>query len=731
MLTIEPPFYQVRGLTVFRDHQDLDQFYCLPGAVALARTGPDKKLAFTLYKYRRDLTDNPALDPTRALGAGLALFEVEIPINKPEALRSDVAGLSQRPNARVDPVLFRSGSVHAIAAHASGDDFIEDLVETSNAPIASPYHAAFALALSAEGSTFFEQAVRGGQVPVGVVYELRFLALTPSLHARVTMDYDRIYDHFSASVGLTVYYVSLRLDLDLSWLVEHDFIRIEIIAFTDAADRDRQQDLVMNLVKTRIQNDFFRSGIPPEPSDAALSGPLAGLLGGLGGSKVSSTSALFVLKAKLEVVKERKDFQLIFDGQTAVELTHVVPGFLSTMVAGAAEPLVHEIDTDDPFFSALNVKIVSTINFAEMSDLREAVLHIVRGLQHESYSFDPKQNGPYAFLAPITKPEDDLYQYEVEYHFDPNVGGGPTTIQAGPFSTRKRVLTLDPLEHFGYLRLDIKLGPVDPALVPRVRVFLRIKDPSVASQPDEPAPARVTIELTAQTPVQVWRQRLLPASSAMQVFASTEWEDTHGEAHSLNDEVLVPGSTFVAMGPYKDLLTIVVIPAADWTSALQLQAELRYTDGDYLATRLLAFNPQTKASQTVQIPLLHAAARKYQWRQLVSRADGTVAQTDWIEVDQSLLVIGAEKVTQADVRVVWAGSPGAALGLRVDLWAGSDDSQPVSVFLRTGMDTEKTVTVPLTADGALNYRYEIRRITEGGEELVKSAEGTTALLLVH
>src|SRR4029453_12508648 len=194
-------------------------------------------------------------------------------------------------------------------------------------------------------------------------------ALTPSLHARVTMDYDRIYDHFSASVGLTIYYVSARLDLDLSWLVEHDFIRIEIIAFTDAADRDRQQDLVMNLVKTRIQNDFFRSGIPPEPSDAALSGPLAGLLGGLGGSKVSSTSALFVLKAKLEVVKERKNFELIFDGQTAVELTHVVPGFLSTLVAGAAEPLVHEIDTDDPFFSALNVKLVSTINFAEMSDL--------------------------------------------------------------------------------------------------------------------------------------------------------------------------------------------------------------------------------------------------------------------------------------------------------------------------------------------------------------------------
>jgi len=81
-----------------------------------------------------------------------------------------------------------------------------------------------------------------------------------------------------------VYYVSVRLDADLSWLVEHDFVHIEITAFTDTADRDRQQDLVMNLVKARIQNDFFRSGIPPEQPPVGLVGPLAQLLGGVTGS---------------------------------------------------------------------------------------------------------------------------------------------------------------------------------------------------------------------------------------------------------------------------------------------------------------------------------------------------------------------------------------------------------------------------------------------------------------
>ena len=219
---------------------------------------------------------------------------------------------------------------------------IEDLVETSSAPLSSPYHAAFALAL-VEGAALFQQAALGGQLPVGVVYEMRFLALTPSLHARVRMDYERIYDHFSAAIGFT-YYVSVKLDLDLQWLIEHDFVQIEMTAFTDSADRERQQELVMSLIKTRIQNDFFRSGIPPEPT-GSVTGPLGALLGNLLGSQVTLRIGPLHTKAKLEVVRERKDFELVFNGRTAVELTHVCSGFLSTMVKGELPRVIREIDT--------------------------------------------------------------------------------------------------------------------------------------------------------------------------------------------------------------------------------------------------------------------------------------------------------------------------------------------------------------------------------------------------
>jgi len=116
VLTIEAPYYFIKGNTVFRDHQDPDQFYFLPGNPKLA--AENGKLDFTLYKYRFDITDNPGSDPTRAKGAGLALFSTEIPAANFQALQDEVASQSGRSNARLTPVIFTTASVHALVAHA-------------------------------------------------------------------------------------------------------------------------------------------------------------------------------------------------------------------------------------------------------------------------------------------------------------------------------------------------------------------------------------------------------------------------------------------------------------------------------------------------------------------------------------------------------------------------------------------------------------------------------------
>lgn len=756
MLTLEPPFYRLGELTVFRDHADPDLFHYLPGRPRLAGRGDggdDDAPRFTLYKYRRDLTDNPELDPTRGRGAGLALFEVELPADRLVMAQMEVASQSGRPDARLSPVVFRSGTVSTLLAHAEGDGLVEDLIDRHPAPITPPHRAAFAVALSAEGATLFERAAAGGELPFGVVYDLRFLALSPSLHARVTMDYERIYDRFAASVGFT-YYVSVKLDVDLAWLLENEAITIEITSFSDAEDARRQQERVLDLVKARVVADFFRSGIPPRQEQGT--GMLGELLGGLmgGSGEVTSASAFFVLKARYEAVREVKHHELLFAGRTAVELPHTAVGLISTLAGDDGDGAggegggvrVVELDLDDPFFSALDVRVSSAIDFASLPDLTAAVAHLAHGDHRKSFEFTPGPATPGRFQVPLTDPRADRYGWEVEYHFDPSLGTGPTRIVAGPFSSRARVLVVDPFEHFRHRRLRLHRGPVDPAEVPRLRVDLRLRDTAAGVDL-----VRSEVILDEQRPEVVWRHRLpvapagiagaagaaeaagAAASPPLRLLARTSWEDARGELHR-GDEVVVEGEDFVALGPYRDLLEVSVQSVASWERLSQVLAELRYRDGDHLVEQRLRFDPETAASQTVRFPLLDPTRRGYAWRQTLFTVDGTVAESDWQEADRAVLVVGREPAGPREVRIVWVGAPGAALGLRVDLWplaaggAGSE-GEMVSTFLRAG-ETEGRVALPPAA-GALDYRYKVSRFTAAGEEPVKEGTGTGALLVVQ
>ena len=721
MITIEPPIYQVRGTTILRDHENPDQFYYLAANPRLATGLPVK-----IIKYRHDLTDNPVSEPTRARGGGVALFEVEIPAPNRTRLLPDLATLTGRPNAVLSPVMFRKSQVHAIVMKGPTNALIEDVVETHVAPLVEPHHTAFLLALTAEGATFVEQAARGGNLPAGVVYEMQFLALTPSLHARVTMDYDRIYDHFAASVGFT-YYVSVKLDLDLQWLIEHDLIKIEITAFTDDADRERQQRLVMNLIATRVQQDFFRSGIPPKPEDG-IAGPLGQMLAGLVGSSsnITSASAFFVLKAKMEVVREHKTFELTFNGRSAVELTHVSSGFLSTMLQDGASLDVREIDLDNSFFSSLDVQVFSAVDFDEMADLQAAALHFSHGGHRQSFLVTKDAPGPFRFQVALTDPRQDLYQWEAEYTFDPARGTGDSRVAAGPFTSRRRSLVLDPLEHFQYRRVQVLLGPIDAALVPMVRVHLRIRNA------DQVTVASHEIRLHAGHAEDVWRVHVPANARELRTLARVDWEDPQGVTHE-GEEEEVTGVSVLANGPYREIMTVTVQPGMDWTSTASVLLDFEYRDGDHVVTPSLTFTPAQRVTQRVQFPLLDRTKRAYRWRYTIVNTDGTMQQDDWQTSDRTMLGPVRPRETARDVRVVWVGAAGDVLALRVDfrIAASTGDDHTLSTIFVAGRDSERLVRMPLDPDGRLRYAFAVTRVTAQGETPVRSGETQSDVLVVQ
>ncbi len=705
MLTTEPPVYQLRGVTVFRDHEDPDQFYFLPPPPRLAAV-PDRK-ALALYKYRRDLTDNPALDPARALGAGLALFDLEAALSAEAlaAVRVALARESGRSEVRLTPVQFRSGEVRAIVGHEDGERMVVDLMESHAAPLTAPHRATFALALTAQGAALVERAAAGESLPVGAVYELRFLALTPSLHARVDLDYGRAYERLAASLGLRYSCLRAELDGEISRLVDAGAVRIEVTAFVDSDDQKRQEAMLRDLVARRLQSDFFAPTLPPAPTV---------------GGEPSASSAMFVLKARQQVEAVLKAFTLTFDGRVSVELSHIVCGFLSTLVDGATAE-VRALDLDDPFFATLNVSVSAPIDFSEMPDLREAIVSVSHGDLRRDFTFSRALGDRAVFRAAIQGAADDEYAYRVEYLFEPDAGHGPTRISVGPLRARSRALTLNPLEHLRYRRLRLISDPFDPAVVLRVRARVRAL---VANGGEELAREEFEVDPARDAPV--FRMRVADLSAAPPLLrVAVTWYDAAGRGHDV-DEVDAPGDTFVVRGPFEAVLRLLVVPAVDWTAVRQVNLDLRYDDGDYSVARALLFS--SSASQTAEIPLLHGDRRRYRWRTFVVRHDGSINASDAKTAEEAVLVLRDERPRTRELTIALVGEANDLLGVRVELWAKNaiGDEEQASAFVQPGQRV--TVTLPLDQGGALRYRYETRRYRAEGDEPGRSGDGDRAML---
>jgi hypothetical protein len=290
------------------------------------------------------------------------------------------------------------------------------------------------------------------------------------------------------------------------------------------------------------------------------------------------------------------------------------------------------------------------------------------------------------------------------------------------------VVVIDPLVHFRYRRIHFALGPLDLSRVPQIAVHVRV--PGDSDGADDLTVADFLLNGTTRE--HLWRLHLPPGPAPIRALVRTGWDDAQGVRHP-GDETEISGDTCVVLGPYRDLMSIAVQAAVDWTKVNQVVAEIRYQDGDDVVDRQLSFTAAGKgATQTVEIPLLDPAKRQYQWRQTFLNADGTSDATAWAAADYDLLVVGQRIKTTADVRIVWVGAPGEVFGLRVDLWAktATGDEQNFGVFMRAPAETDKTVTLPLNADGVLEYRYEVRKETAGGEELVRSGTQQSSNLLV-
>jgi hypothetical protein len=260
----------LEGVTVFSDHADPDQFWFLPGPVQLARRA-DGEAAFTFIKYK------PAAVEGGAKGGGFLTFEANLRLD-PDTERRILSRLSAltRGKPRLAVVPFQQGTVQCIALNVQGSggtttppagpgsfNAVEKILGASVPALDAGNTAAFSLTLSQEGAILLEQAFEKEATPVGVLYNLIYTGLRPALAVKITADFERIYNQFSASVEGQIYFLRGAIEAGLEWLVQNGAIRIEVTDFIGEKDRQEKEKWALDFFADKLLADWFRPTLTP------------------------------------------------------------------------------------------------------------------------------------------------------------------------------------------------------------------------------------------------------------------------------------------------------------------------------------------------------------------------------------------------------------------------------------------------------------------------------------
>ena len=261
----------VDGITVFPDHEDKQQFWYLPGPVQLARRSADNRAAFTCIKYRRSAVET-------VKGGGFLTLETNLRLT-PDLERKILSKLSSisKGKPRLTAVQFDTGTVQCIALNLQGPggtkvqpgaqpgtfNAVEEILGASVPSMQGDMSAAFSLTLSQEGATLVERSFKQRTTPIGVLYDLKFTGLRPALQVKITADFKRIYQHFSASLSGQYYFVKVGIEAAFEKLVQDGAIKIEVLDFSSAPDRAAKEKEAIDLFKQNLLPQWFEPTLTP------------------------------------------------------------------------------------------------------------------------------------------------------------------------------------------------------------------------------------------------------------------------------------------------------------------------------------------------------------------------------------------------------------------------------------------------------------------------------------
>jgi hypothetical protein len=755
MLTLEPPFWTLDGMPVFRDHAVATQFYYGAPEPAIAVAGG--RPMFDLFAYRVDLKHSPLGGTTipDQLGAGFLNMGVECRVSDSQrsALAGKLAAKTGLDPAAMSlyPIPYHKGGVQVIAldkmsAPALAPDgtvapanpaqpvagrptFVEAILGSGTPNLAGDLRSIFSLSLSQAGVTFLEALYEDKAAPVGIVYDLAYYGLRPAVQARVTADLSTIYEHFGGSVGVQIYYVKAEVEAALDKLEQDAVIKVEITSQATGDEAAKSKELAMSLFRDEIVQQLFRPTAP-----ALMPGQTLQQL-----SAAKQSTSIVNLTLQYKKTEELKTVTYDFNERSPQERRHAPQAFLPLLLTkGALEGAIHRVDLHDAFFETLDVLVTGppAEDFSTLG-IRQIEAKIDYGAPgdpappvSETLLFRKDSTGDKHFGASRSGRSSLDYAVALAYDLDrtSGVAGDHFRYELAPRRRTSRAVLINPNADFGFLDVELELGRipdgfagVDVSLsyAPLASGFAAAETFRLAPEAGSPNPHwRIRTEETEIAPYQVACTWYFLDRA---VYVQPPYQAT--------DRLLFVDS------PFGRERTLLIRPNVTSPAITQVTIEIEYADvANHYARSFLATLDAPFSTQTLRWPIVVPSAQKIRYR-VTTAEPGFVSEAPWQETTDPSIVVGSagSRVGRIEVRLIGPTLSeltldGVRLDFEIDPPSGAEGEQ-ASFLLE---DPARTATVSLTypPGAALAYRWQATSFKSDGTTHASDWSSQTTNLLV-
>lgn len=752
-----PSFAKHDDLTVYQHDEPWYRFSVLPSVPTVRRDAQGRPVFLLTLFHTSDQQREAA--PGTPRGGGFMNFDVQF-APEPAALEASRAKLqtwvdetyAQRradpayaslpeyaadtaPRAEItDPVL--SGGV--VRMHTTQSELlVTKRLAEAPASLVSGSTAVFNLDLSESGASFMKELFVGDQgagrvdlTPVQVVYDLQMWARLPPVVITVSGDSQRIHKTLQSVSQQRGDNVCTPAEIETfretavnsSTLRETGAIEVKVDK-GDAQVSDEVvgalQEYALDLFDQMMAERFMAPadattpplafddkdpGLPPPPGRLLRYRPWRARAWGNTTGRYKVAETLDDAQMKLEIRVERSQ---VVEWPTGGQAT------LQTFFAGAsAEEMkrhVVELTADD--FDSLGLVVRAFVDF-EKSPVQAVEVE----LEYEAKDADGQTRrvpGAHTFTAAEAAPwrfDPTLVEGERAYRWRHRLiyDDGSTGAFGAWATARSRELNIA-VAASSSLALEASAASLNWDLLRGVRVDLSYDDPDDATQR-----AGRSFELTKLVPTRAWEQFFTKPPRgivhAKPTYFLSDDKVVEGQARTLE-----PTNTlYLVPPPQVDVLNVTLVPSGQWADVAQAVVQMKYEAGaGVVYDKVFRF---TAIDQTAEwgVLLRDATKRAFSYQTVVAFKNGTRQESGWLkgEGDQALLIdvkgVPRLKVNLLANLVDFARTP----AVQVTLTYGGERRTLAFTAAQT-----QSIELPLAADGARDYGYEIVWHTADGRSI--------------